>query len=455
MNIRFFLFRWSLLGMGLAIALLTSTCMSDRKTEPAAYRAASRIALNWNRLVLELERYTPGYRPPVSARMFAYVEMAAYEAALPALEGYISLEKLCPGYHAPTQAAPAGYDLPTGLNAAYARTLRAFFPTAPRAILAKINALEAAHAEEQANSTNPEILSQSATFGRQIADAVWQFSTLDSVGHDGFLYNYDRQFTPCTEPGCWQPTGDHPLPALLPHWGATRTFLVKTNEIKVKLPTPFNESPGSAFYTEAMEVFSVSQTRAKEDNWIAEFWSDDLPGLTITPVGRWISIINQSLEKAQLPFPEIMETYLKSTWALCDAGVVCWQNKYRFQLQRPETFIRKNIQHDWTPLHAAPSFPSYPSGHATFGASVAEVLTAQLGEHFALTDRTHEDRAEFAGQPRSYTSFEEMAQENAFSRVLIGVHYRMDCEEGLRLGKIIGSKAAALPLRWDEASLEK
>jgi hypothetical protein len=32
-----------------------------------------------------------------------------------------------------------------------------------------------------------------------------------------------------------------------------------------------------------------------------------------------------------------------------------------------------------------------------------------------------------------------MAIENAFSRVLMGVHYKNDCEEGLRLGFEIGN----------------
>jgi hypothetical protein len=31
-----------------------------------------------------------------------------------------------------------------------------------------------------------------------------------------------------------------------------------------------------------------------------------------------------------------------------------------------------------------------------------------------------------------------MAEENALSRIFIGVHYRMDCEEGIRLGTLIG-----------------
>lgn len=449
MNNRF-IRRTTLVFACIALLLAVSTCTSERAAEPSSHRAAARIALDWNGLLLDLERHTSGYRPPVSSRAFAYIEMAAYEAALPALDGYFSLKNFCPGYQPVAPPTEGRYHLPAALNAAYAHILRKFFPTAPGKILGKINTLEATH-QQLAEEMDAATAQQSAVFGRAVADAVWQFSALDSVGHDGFLYNYDRSFSPCAEVGCWQPNGDRPMPALLPHWGKVRPFLAKTHDIKAKPPIVFEEKPGSTFHTEAMEVFSVSQARSKEDLWIAEFWSDDLPGLTLTPVGRWMSITNQSLEKAQLPFPEMMETYLKVAWALCDASIVCWEAKYHYQLERPGQYIRRNIQPNWSPLHDSPSFPSYPSGHAMFGAAAAEVLAAQLGNHFALTDRTHEGRDEFASQPRHFESFESMAQENAFSRLLLGVHYRMDCEEGLRLGKAVGQNMRALPLRWSEA----
>jgi hypothetical protein len=277
----------------------------------------------------------------------------------------------------------------------------------------------------------------------------------DLVGHEGFLHNYKQDFVSIEGLGHWKPSAEHLTPPLLPKWGEVRLFLSKPGEIAAKPPIKYAETHDSDFYTEALEVFSASQVRSKEDVWIAEFWSDDLPGLTLTPAGRWISIANQAFEKSQADFPTVIETCLRASLALCDAGIVCWEGKYRYQLERPDTYIRRIIQPDWKPLHDSPPFPAYPSGHAIFGAAVAEVLTGSLGAHFSMTDRTHKDRPEFASRPRSYDSFEEMARENAFSRVLLGVHYRMDCEEGLRLGKIIGQKALALPLRREEAAVAR
>lgn len=432
--------------------VLAQSCRSPVEPESQEHRMATEATLAWNGLMLDLERYTPGYRPPVSARMFAYVEMAAYEAALPDMKGYVSMEQFCPGYDRPAiMPAKGRFHLPTSLNAAYAQILRDFFPTTPDHLKKRIDVLEETYARRFHDIIDNDILCQSKTFGQAVSKAVWQWSITDKEGHDGFLYNYDRNFVPPACAGCWQPKEKRPIPALLPNWGRVRCFVAGPLDIPVKPPPLFDESPGSALHTEALEVFSVSHPLSKENRWIAELWSDDVPGLTVTPAGRWIAIANQAMAEAPLPFTAVMETYLKTAFALSDVSVITWHAKYVYNRERPETYIRRVMKTDWSPLHDNPSFPSYPSGHSAFGAAAAEVLTAQLGVDFTLTDRTHENRQEFTGKPRTYHSFTEMAQENATSRVLIGVHYRMDCKEGLRLGKVVGQKVNALPLRRSEA----
>ena len=62
-----------------------------------------------------------------------------------------------------------------------------------------------------------------------------------------------------------------------------------------------------------------------------------------------------------------------------------------------------------------------------------------------MTDNCHKDRTDFIGTPRTFASFYEMADENGYSRVPLGVHWRMDYEEGVRYGKEIGYKVGLLP----------
>ncbi|MEL6988281.1 MAG: hypothetical protein AAGK97_10665 [Bacteroidota bacterium] len=51
--------------------------------------------------------------------------------------------------------------------------------------------------------------------------------------------------------------------------------------------------------------------------------------------------------------------------------------------------------------------------------------------------------------PRTFTSFDQMAEENAYSRMPLGVHVKMDSDEGLRLGYEIADAVNALKLAKD------
>ena len=48
---------------------------------------------------------------------------------------------------------------------------------------------------------------------------------------------------------------------------------------------------------------------------------------------------------------------------------------------------------------------------------------------------------------RSFSSFYDMAIENAYSRIWLGVHWRMDCDEGVRMGYLCGRRVNSLPFK--------
>lgn len=233
----------------------------------------------------------------------------------------------------------------------------------------------------------------------------------------------------------WMFHSDHPV---LPNWGTKQTFVADKSSSPIRAPYYGRPSFEKALYSDALEIYNLSLNLSNEDKWIAEFWSDDVRGLTFSPAGRWVSITNQILQKSNLTAPEILKLYLKLGVGIYDAGVICWYNKYYYSLQRPSNFINQHIDPSWTPLHADPDFPAYPSGHAVFGAVSATILEYHFGKDFAFTDNSHQDRVEFQSAARSFPSLQAMAIENAWSRVLIGVHYKEDCEAGLKLGYYVG-----------------
>ncbi|MEZ4948493.1 MAG: hypothetical protein R2784_03745 [Saprospiraceae bacterium] len=67
----------------IVIVILISGCKKDDINLPEndlSFSYNYKVPLVWNQMFLEMERYSPGYRPPVSARTFAYLNLMAYES---------------------------------------------------------------------------------------------------------------------------------------------------------------------------------------------------------------------------------------------------------------------------------------------------------------------------------------------------------------------------------------
>ncbi len=414
-----------------------------------------RLTHEWYQLTLLAEKVTEGYRGPIAARAYGHIGLAAYEAALPALDGqYESLGRRFPGLKLP---APPGGELylPAVLHGCYGKMLDSFFATAPASFKNRKKQLEEKWNLTCRKETNLTTFNRSITYGAKVASAVFKWSSTDTFGLDAHLQINDPCYNPPKGNGKWAPSPTFPLPALLPHWGKVRSFVIDKKDFLAKPLPPFSTQPSSIYYLQALEVFTLNSPLSTENLWIAEYWSDDQPGLTFTPAGRWISIANQVLETENPGIEKTLETYLKLGIVLNDAAIACWHSKYFYNLERPEAYINKVFDPNWHPVHHAPPFPSYPSGHSMIGAAAAEVLTQLFGENFAMTDKSHADRYEFKGTPRSYQSFYEMAFESAFSRILLGVHYRMDCEEGIRLGMLVGKEIGKINLHTYEKHFGK
>ena len=228
----------------------------------------------------------------------------------------------------------------------------------------------------------------------------------------------------------------HPI---LPDWGSRPTLFINQEDILFQDPYFKYSSFKIALHQDALGVYTHSINMSKEDQWIAEFWSDDVRGLTFSPAGRWIAITNQIVQLENISFSDMLTLYFKLGIGLNDAATLCWKNKYHYNLERPSAFINKHIDPAWKPFHDDPNFPSYPSGHAVLGAVSAIILEKTFGINYKFTDKSHHTRMEFFGKKRSFDSIKAMALENAYSRFVMGVHYKEDCESGLRLGFDIGN----------------
>ncbi|MEO1258420.1 MAG: vanadium-dependent haloperoxidase [Bacteroidota bacterium] len=413
------------------------------------------LVIEWTDLLLELDRYATGMRPCATARALAYIHLATYETAVPGMRRYESNERRLQGLRIRREERPRNVDYEIALNACYADVLDHFIINVPDDLKAQITALESAKESELAGNQSNRLVEDSKKWGVHVARQVIAYSQTDEEGESQLLEPQPLSYEPPTGDGFWTYSAD-PERALFPYWESVRTFAIGSDETTTVPPIPYSEDPNSEYFGQMMEVYNVNNTAKADDNedlWIAEFWSDDVEGLMMSPPGRQYSIANQLIDQYSLDLQETLVMYLKLGFSLNDAAVSTWKYKYEHMVMRPNVFIHEFIDADFqTNLYRLiywpnPSFPGYPSGHSCFASAAAGIFIDVFGSGTDFTDRSHEGRQEFRGEPRTFTSFEQMAEENAFSRIPLGVHIRMDCAEGLRLGYEISDAVNELDLR--------
>ncbi len=461
----------------IGVALFAASCKNDpivtpTTSSPTADTYSAKVVRDWNGVVTGLERYAVGYRPCPIARAMGYIGLATYESTVAGMKDNKSLSSYYPSLVLPKVENGQAYHWPTVVNACYASMAKHFFPKdvylsrASAAFLAdataaisQIDILDTKNNVAFASELSPETYNRSKTYGLMVAEAVWNWSKTDVVGHDAYLdpFSYpagSNSYTSPVGPGLWKPASAGAR-AMFPYWNQVRTFAINSDDKTCKSNKTYydgySEDVSSGYYAQVLEAKAVPNADRAH---MGVFWSDDLMNLTFSPPMRFFAIADQiTSETANDRLDLALLINAKLGIGGADAAVACWTSKYIYNVERPVTYIREHIDPNWkTRLHypstpnndITPSFPGYPSGHSTFGGVGAAVLSDIFGNDYNVTDRCHEARQDFDGRPRSYTAFDQMAREDAESRIWLGVHFRMDCEEGLSLGYSVARRVNAL-----------
>jgi hypothetical protein len=224
----------------------------------------------------------------------------------------------------------------------------------------------------------------------------------------------------------------------------------------------------TAAYNEVMAVggdgINTPTIRTPEQTEIGFFWMyDGRPGLG-KPMRFYNQIARVVAEQENNTVEQNARLFALVNIAMADGGLTCWTRKYADGMWRPILGIRNAAatgnaatigDPNWTPLGAqasnprpgetnfTPPFPSYTSGHATFGAAMFRTLARFYGRD-DLTFTVISD--EFNGitrgadgnvrpiRARTFHSFSDAAFENGQSRIYLGIHWGFDRDEGIRCG---------------------
>lgn len=431
-------------GAGVAAAALVGARPAAARSPGSAHLHDATAPSSWIQTtydVVLLENLTP----PAAARTYAYTAIAMYEAAVAGMPGHRSLARQLTGLMTvPPPSRDTPLDWPATVVSSAAAVLREILPFASDQSRPYLDHAERAAIDDRRAAGVPvRVLAASEAYGRDVAKHLIRW-----ISRDGHAATVGRSYLPPTgEPWMWESTPPNFRPAIEPYWSQVRPLaLRRADEVEPAPPVPFSVEPGSEFHEEARQTYDQSFVNTAEHKAIARFWTDN-PGSftppfgspTGLPSGHWMLIAQQGLAARHADLPLAVETFALTGIALHDAFLNCWTWKYRYNLLRPITYVRRYIDPGWSTLINTPQFPEHSSGHSVASPAAAGVLTAQLGE-FEFTDHSHDVRGH---EPRSFSSFADAAAEAARSRLYGGIHYPHGIEAGLAQGE----QVAALVLR--------
>lgn len=421
----------------LAICASVISCKSgDYKqitSDPLLY---SKTVKKLNDIVLE-----NNFPPMIGSRNYVYANIAAYECIVAGDSSYRTLSGQIK--HMPPMPKPeAGKPIDFHLAALLAFTKVGNAVTFPEGSMMEYYDQLVKKVDDA--GMPGDMLENSIAFADTMYSAVMAWSKKDNYAQTRSASKY----TVTDEDGRWVPTPPSYTSALESHWMEIRPMVLDSATQCKPAPAPkyLLKDTTSAFYRGMMEVKNTIDHLTDEQKHVADFWDDNPFKMNVSghvmfatkkfsPGGHWMNIVGIAAQKANSDFNTTVYAYTKTSIALFDGFISCWEEKFRSNFVRPETVINKYVDAEWRPYLQTPPFPSYTSGHSVISAAAAEVMTDIYGDNLSYTDTSE---IEFGIPHRSFTSFRQAAVEASYSRMYGGIHYRFDLEEGNKQGIMLG-----------------
>ncbi|PWJ57133.1 PAP2 superfamily protein [Dyadobacter jejuensis] len=377
--------------------------------------------------------------PPAASRFYAYSLRGAYALVAAHNESIISPDRL--GTHLePLQIPKVGdYNYQVAALFCILKTAEILLPSGYM--------LEEDQAQLKSLLMKEGLKESDLQKALEVADQVAKQVVAQAASDNYSKLSAMRRYRPLKGDAYWYPTPPGYMEGVEPNWNIiTPIFLDSCSQFVPAEPVPYSSREDSPFYKMTMEVYEAVNGLTEEQKLIASFWDCNPFAINtsghmmigfkkISPGGHWMGITGIAVSKANLNLDEGILAHTLVSFALMDAFISCWDEKYRSNRVRPETVINRLIDKRWQPLLQTPPFPEYTSGHSVISTAAAEVLSFLLGDSFHFTDDTE---VMFDLPVRTFTSFRSAANEAAISRLYGGIHYRDAIEIGQQQGRMVG-----------------
>ena len=322
-------------------------------------------------------------------------------------------------------------------------------------IAAGVASVEADYTAALATIPDNQAKAQGIAVGQAAAAAILALRAEDGAVGPFLNLNCPQD----TNPGEYQCTPGTPFIAF-EGWENVTPFVLKhSSQFRPGPPYAVRKKKYTEDFNEVKSLggdgITTPSERTADQTEIALFWRESSP-LQWNRIARTVSV-DQGLD-----LWENARLFGLLNLALADGYIAMVDTKNHYNYWRPVTAIQTGDTDGnpdttgdpgWTPLRPTPADQDYASGHSIEGGAGAEVLKQFFGtDQINFNDcSTTLPAGSTCNDPspvlRSYTSFSQAAAENAYSRILIGFHFRKAVEEGTEYGRKIGKRAANLYLR--------
>jgi hypothetical protein len=436
------------LALALAVPASGPTARAADPPHPAQAPAAPNAVVAWNDHAAAAARaacVAPFDNPLHESRMYAIMHVAVHDAL-----NAISRRSQAYAYRGTARGAS-----PEAAVAAAARTsllgalsdiTGPFVPCHDAAVAV----VERSYTEALKDIPDGPAKLQGLAVGKKSAYTILARRARD--GSDTPLVVSD--FPQGDQPGEYRFIADGPQFAFAPRWGEVTPFVRRTDRIRVEPPYRLR----SAAYARDLEEVqrlggdgtTTASARTAEQTEIALFWKENSPH-------QWNRAARDLAVDHRLDLWESARMFGLLNLAMADGYVATFKVKYDLLFWRPVTAIRladtdgndrTTADPGWTPLREIPPIPDHDSGHAVEGGAAAAALRGYFGTDrlsfslcsYTVAENTCEDDSPLT---RHFTRLSQAAEENAWSRVLIGYHFRHATTVGLDHGTAIGERVVA------------
>jgi membrane-associated phospholipid phosphatase len=365
-----------------------------------AYWNAGAPAYRWNHLAIQ-HLISNGIGGSGATRCLSNLNVAIADATIAAWDAKYIYNRPRPAAARPTLStalsAPASPAYPSEHAAtagAAAAVLGFFFPDDA----ASFDALaeEAGQSRLLAGADYPSDVTAGFELGRKVADLAIARARTDGS---------DDKWTGSVpdEPGKWN--GTDPIGPLIGTW--LPWVLASGDQLRPGPPPAYDSEQMAADLKELKEFERTNLTNLTASYW--EYYGGR------ASFELYTNYLSQKLFEEGLDGnpPRAARAYALMDVAFHDIFIACWDAKYAHWGIRPF-----QLDPTVTTVFITPNHPSYPAAHASLGGAMETVL----GELF----------------PRDAEFFTQVADDESWSRMWAGIHFRTDIEVGRDLGHSVG-----------------